>query len=139
MRSRHLRGEHGLTIIEIMVVLVIIGVVMAFLAGRLTGAGDKAKARLTKTKLLEVKSHIETFELQYNKLPSQLSDLYRCSDEVTGSGCVPIVNGEEDLLDAWDNPLQYSLSGREYTLRSLGADGADGGSGVDADFVEKGP
>lgn len=137
--KRGLISERGLTIIEIMVVIIIIGVVMATLGRRVFGAGDKAKANLTKTQLQGLKSYIETYQLQYNKLPASLNDLVNCSSETTGANCVPLISDEEDLQDAWGTPFAYSQSGREYTITSLGANRAQGGSGVDADFDLKGP
>jgi general secretion pathway protein G len=37
-------------------------------------------------------------------------------------------------LDPWNNELLYASDGRSYVLRSLGADGEEGGEGVDADI-----
>jgi len=44
---------------------------------------------------------------------------------------------ERAAIDAWGHPMIYERSGdgRSFTLTSLGADGAEGGSGVDADLV----
>ena len=109
------------------------------LADRIFGAGDKAKVSITKLKLEEIKSHIEQYRLQYNKLPRALEDLARCNED-TGQGCVPITN-QDGLIDAWGNPLQYALdgNGRNYKVSSLGADARDGGDGVDYDISVLGP
>ena len=137
--TRSYLSEQGLTIIEILVVLIILGLVMGLLADRIFGAGDKAKVSITKLKLEEIKSQIEQYRLQYNALPRALEDLARCN-EVTGQGCVPIAN-EEGLKDAWGNPLFYRLEGggRAYKIASLGADAREGGEGVDYDVFVLGP
>ena len=37
-------------------------------------------------------------------------------------------------VDPWDGPYLYATDGRSYVLRSLGADGKEGGDGYDADI-----
>ena len=58
----------------------------------------------------------------------------------TGDDCVPITK-EDALKDAWGNPFTYSLenNGRSYRIKSFGADGKDGGTGVDFDVFGTGP
>lgn len=131
--------ERGMTLVEIIVVLIILGIVMAFVGGKVFGAGDKAKADLTKIKMKDVKMSIEQFRLRYNGLPASLDDLMRCSER-TGPDCVPIT-GEDNLLDSWNNKFTYSLEngGRSYRIKSFGADGVDGGEGVNYDVSETGP
>ena len=131
------RGEQGLTLVEIMVVLIIIGVMMATFGKRIFGAGDKMKAQITESSMTNIKGYIEQFQLRYNKLPSSLDDLTRCN-EITGPGCVPMAKAEE-MQDAWGQDLRYSVNGRQYKIWSLGADGQEGGDGVDFDKFVEGP
>lgn len=136
MKNSSLRG---LTLVEIMVVLIILSLLITFLASRIIGAGDKAKADINRLKMQEIKSAIEQFQLRYNSLPQSLNDLTTCT-EVTGPGCVPVANAEA-LKDAWGNDFSYNLenSGRSYKITTLGADGRQGGSGVDYDTFLTGP
>lgn len=131
--------ERGLTLIEIMVVLIILGIVMTWLGSRLFQAGDTAKRRLTELKIKEIGSQIGQFQLQYNTLPSGLEDLTKCTER-TGSNCIPITK-DENLTDAWGNRFLYSLEdgGRRYKITSYGADGKAGGEGVDGDPFGTGP
>jgi len=136
---RRFRAESALTLIEIMVVLIIIGIVMTFLGQKILGAGDKAKANLTKIRLQEIQQAIEQYRLEYNALPKSLFDLTSCNDQ-TGPGCIPPMT-EEQMVDAWDNELDFKLGngGRTYTILSYGADGKPGGIEVDFDVNLKGP
>jgi general secretion pathway protein G len=57
-------------------------------------------------------------------------------------GMLPLA--ERDVIesvprDPWGNPYEYILSEDAVVLRSLGADGAPGGSGSDADIVVRIP
>ena len=134
----HLHSEAGLTFLEIMIVLIIVGVIMATFGSRLLGAGDKAKADLTRISMTQLKQDIEQFQLRYNSLPSSLDDLVKCN-QLTGNACTPITK-EASLMDAWGTKFQYRAgSGRSYSIKSLGADGRDGGEGVNADLTLEGP
>ncbi|RME59412.1 MAG: prepilin-type N-terminal cleavage/methylation domain-containing protein [Candidatus Dadabacteria bacterium] len=140
-RIPSIRDESGLTLIEIMIVLVILAVLMTFLGSKLFGAGDKAKANITNLKIKELGAQIELFRQNYNRLPQSLEDLTKCT-QVTGPNCVPILEEDSDLLkDGWGNPFIYTLenSGRTYKIQSLGADGKPGGTGVNSDFTGTGP
>jgi general secretion pathway protein G len=137
-RAERPRSELGLTLIEIIVVLVILSILIAFLTGGLFSQADNAKIKITQMKMNELKQYINTFQLQYNALPNDLNALVSCNDQ-TGNACAPIAD-KEKLKDAWDTPFQYSVSGgRSFTIKSLGADKAEGGTGVDGDITLNGP
>ena len=133
------RLQRGFTLVEIMVVLIIIAILMTVFGGKIFGAGDRAKASLTRIKMTEIGSYLEQYRLQYNKLPSSLNSLVNCTEE-TGQSCTPIANADS-LNDGWGRPFVYSAEGdgRQFKLRSLGADAKDGGEGVDSDLVGTGP
>ena len=135
--TRTASSEAGLTLVEIMVVLIIIGVMWVAFGKRIFGAGDRMKAQVTESSLTNVKGYVEQFQLRYNKLPSSLDDLTRCT-EATGPGCIPLASADT-LVDAWGQPLRYSSSGRQYKIWSLGADMTEGGDGVNFDKAIEGP
>ena len=122
-RVRH-SAQRGLTLVEIIVVLMMIGIIGAFVGGKVFKAGDKAKAELTRAKLNSLKEPIYMFQMRSNSLPSDLR-----SAEA------------EDTKDAWGREVQYRITdgGRSYEIKSLGGDGRDGGTGADADIVVTGP
>ena len=137
MTHQRFSGQSGLTLVEIVVVLIILGVVFSVIAPNVLSQGDKAKARITAVQLQKIKSNIEQFQLQYNTLPNSLKDLTSCTEK-TGKSCIPLAD-EEELNDAWGNRFEYEGQGNRYKIFSLGADGRRGGSGVDGDIAEEGP
>ena len=136
----NLRNQKGLTLVEIIVVLLILSVLVGMLTKGLFSQGERAKAELNNLQMQRVQSYINQYQLRYNRLPSSLASIYSC-DENTGPGCIPIVDKEQDLYDAWGTPMRYRLEGdgRSYTLTSLGSDRREGGSGVETDMTITGP
>jgi general secretion pathway protein G len=137
MVQRKLASESGLTLVEIVVVLIILGVIFTIVAPKVLSQGDKAKARATLLQLQKMRSHIEQFQLQYNSMPNSLEDLTGCTDK-TGSSCIPLAD-EDEMNDAWGNRFRYEGQGNRYMVKSLGSDGREGGSGVEGDLVLEGP
>lgn len=120
------RDEKGLTLVEIIIVLIILALVMSFLTKNLFKASSQAKAELSSQMLARLKEPLLMYQLKNNTLPGDL-----------GAAGV----SDDDLMDAFGTRIQYRLldGGRSYELKSLGADGKDGGSGPDQDIVLKGP
>ncbi|NMC61973.1 MAG: hypothetical protein GYA55_02265, partial [SAR324 cluster bacterium] len=113
---------------------------MTMLGQGLFGKAEKAKVDLTMMRIKQVQGLINQYQLRYNQLPSSMSSLMGC-DENTGSNCIPIVDSEEELRDAWGTMLIYRNEGggRSYSLTSLGSDRKVGGSGVERDITVTGP
>lgn len=128
----------GMTLVELLVVIVILGLMMGVLARGLFQQGDAAKAKLNQAAALKLQQKIEQYRLEYNVYPSQLEDLLHPSDQVKGGGevFVPLAT-EDELKDVWNFPFVYRSenNGRSYTLKSLGSDGIEGGEGANADFT----
>ena len=124
LERKTLHNERGLTLIEIIVALILLGVISSMVIGRVFKAGDKAKAQATVVKMEQLKGSIGLFQMKTNTLPKDLKEA-----------------DVDDAADTWGREIQYrALDGsRTYELRSLGADGREGGSGADADIKVTGP
>ncbi|HMO02768.1 MAG TPA: type II secretion system protein GspG [Oligoflexia bacterium] len=128
----------GLTLIEIIVVLVILSILIAFLTSSLFSTAEGAKAKLTQIKMEKLKGAINNYRFMNNALPPNLEALVTCPPNATGP-CVQSAQ-IDDLKDAWGTPMIYTIEGgRNFRIKSLGADGREGGSGTDADFSITGP
>ncbi|MEY4667505.1 MAG: type secretion system protein GspG [Pseudomonadota bacterium] len=118
------QNQRGLTLIEIIIVLVIIGIAMGFLFKNVFTMGDEARVELTKTKMNNAKGPLYLYQMRNNALPTDIRALENA-----------------DTTDAWGRQITYRVldGGRGYEMRSMGADGKDGGSGAAADIVVTGP
>ena len=138
LRKRTL-SQKGLTLVEIIVVLVILSLIMGYLTRGLFSQGEKAKAQMNTLAAKKLQNAINQYQLMYNTLPPDINSLVSCNS-TSGSACVPVAD-EADLKDAWDTPFQYSLrdGGRGYSIKSLGSDRREGGTGVEGDMIINGP
>jgi|694.fasta_scaffold69646_2 general secretion pathway protein G len=119
------RFERGLTLIEIIIVVAIIGIVLSFLLKGVFSGAQEAKAKLTKAMLEQLKGDLTVYQVSNNQFPGSLQD----------------IKGNEAVNDGFGNPIQYKVSdgGRSFELLSLGADGKPGGTGSNQDITLKGP
>lgn len=131
-------AERGMTLVEVIAVIILIGLIMTVVAKGILGKSDAAKAELNVVKMQEVKQALETYRLKYNVYPDQMLDMVRPSDKVTKGGSLftPLLE-EDQINDIWGFPLLYKAenNGRSYTITSLGADGAQGGTGSKQDIT----
>lgn len=131
-------NERGMTLIEILAVVVIIGLIFGVLATGIIGKSDAAKAKLNVVKMEKVKQALAQYKLQYNTYPSSLTGLVKAETDFSKSGQLftPLAE-ESELKDVWDAPFMYKTENdkRSYELTSLGSDGIAGGEGAKTDVT----
>jgi general secretion pathway protein G len=130
-------SERGLTLLEIMVVLLLLGFLFTVLVKGIFPTGEKAKARLNIIQMNKLQSAIQEYQLMNNTLPPSLDALVNCPAD-RSQACIPVA-GADLLKDVWGTPFGYQASGNSYTIKSLGADRRDGGEGLNADMIITGP
>ena len=136
----NLRAEsHGFTLLEILVVITIIGIILAFAANQIFGRADQAQSKIAKSKIVALSGVLDLYKLDTGKYPSTQEGLKALLQAPSG---VPNWNGpylqnEGELKDPWRNDLIYRSPGSEnrpYEIVSLGGDGKEGGEGANKDL-----
>ena len=132
------KSERGFTLIEILVVVMILGLLIALAAPRVIGRGDEAKVTAARADMKTVEQALQLYRLDANFYPNTEQGLAALVQRPT-IGRIPKKWREGGYLervpdDPWGTALLYASDGKEYVLRSLGADGEEGGEGVDADI-----
>jgi general secretion pathway protein G len=137
MRDRIRKSEDGFTLIELMVVILIIGLLATIVVQNLRSATDKAKRVKAQADIAQIKSGLDRYYLDNGSYPTSdqgLSGLV----SAPSTGNVPKDWGgpylEKIPPDPWGNVYFYQSDGNSYTLKSFGADGAEGGEGKNADI-----
>lgn len=131
-RSSHHRA--AFTLIEIMVVVIVIGVIAALIVPNLFDRAGKAKSSVAKQQIGAMETAINLFQQDYGRFPESLQELVNPPADVEGAS--PPTIKPKDLIDPWGNPYVYRYPGDRWPFEiiSLGADGADGGEGENADL-----
>lgn len=130
------RPSSGFTLIEVIVVIVLIGGILAVVGGKIITNKKRAEANLARTSLQSLAAQVDQYQADVGAYPESLEQLVSSPSGVTG-WLGPYAK-KADLSDPWHNVIQYRRPGDEdapYTLSSLGADGKPGGEGVDKDIT----
>jgi general secretion pathway protein G len=125
-------AQAGFTLIEIILVVVLIGAIVAFAASRILGGGERAKVNIARAQVQTIADKVAQFQMDTGNLPGSLQELVQ-SDAQGWLG--PYVKAGE-LKDPWNHPYEYASpgDGKPFDLMSYGADGKPGGKSVDADI-----
>jgi general secretion pathway protein G len=133
-RPSHWRHNAGFTLIELMVVIVILGMLMAIVVPRFMGAADKAAVTAAKTQIGAFRTALQMYRLEFGRYPGTSEGLDALIRNDKGKKFL-----EEDNVprDPWGNPYQYTspgAAGHDFEIVSFGADGVPGGDGYNADI-----
>ena len=136
------RRDAGVTLLEMIVVLVIIGIVAAMVVPSVIGRPDEARVTVAQSDIRSIASALELYRLDNRAYPTTTQGL----DALVAKPLSPpeppnwVAGGYLSALpsDPWGNAYLYRAPGDSgaYDLISLGADGQPGGTGVDADIAE---
>jgi general secretion pathway protein G len=129
----------GMTLIEILVVLVLIGIVLGVVGGNFIGRGEKAKADAARIEIGQIGQALDLFKLEIGRYPTSQEGLQAL---ITAPPGVNNWNGPywkklQLPKDPWTNEYRYAAPGQHgaYDIVSLGADGKEGGDGPDKDIT----
>ncbi len=133
--------SRGFTLLEMLVVLVIIGLLASLVGPKLFTKVDSSKVQTTEAQIKMLKGALETMRLDLSVFPTTeqgLRLLVAAPDDPKLQAKWKGPYLEEDLpADPWGAPYQYRTpgpNGRPYYLYSWGADGKEGGEGINADI-----
>ena len=138
-KLRHPRRT-GFTLIEVLVVIVILGILAAVVVPRIMDQPDQARVTKARQDVQSMVTALNIYRLDNFNYPSTDQGLDALLKKPSGLPATPNwkSGGYIDRLptDPWGTPYQYlnpSLNG-ELDVYSLGADGAAGGEGINADI-----
>jgi general secretion pathway protein G len=126
--------QRGFSLIEIILVVVLIGGIVAFAATRILGGGDRARVNLAKAQVQTLAEKVQQFEMDTGSLPNSLEELV--SQPGNAGGWLGPYAKPAELNDPWNTPFEYRIPGdaQSFDIISLGADRKPGGDSVNADI-----
>lgn len=138
---RYRKQQRGFSLIEIMVVIVIMGLLLSYVAPKVFQNVEKAQLQKVQADFSSIKTALANYRLDNFVYPTSDQGLEAL---VTKPQIAPEPRGwrSEGYLDKvpsdpWQREYLYlspGENGKPYEIYTLGADGVRGGSGQDADI-----
>ena len=120
-------SKKAFTLVELMLVVIIIGVLVAMVAPRLAGRSEQAKIAAARADIeANMASAMDLYEIDNGTFPDKLEDLMvKPSNAPKWKG--PYL--KKKPVDPWGNPYIYKYPGAhgDYDLMSCGKSGTEGG------------
>jgi len=133
------RRAAGMTLIEILVVLVLIGIVLGIVGGNFIGRGEKAKADAAKIEIGQIGQALDLYKLEVGRYPTTQEGLQALVQAPSGASNWNGPYWKKSTLpkDPWGNEYKYTSPAQSgpYDILSLGADGKEGGEGANKDIA----
>lgn len=135
-----MKKQRGFTLIEIMVVVVILGVLAAFIVPQILSRPDEAKMIKAQQDVVRIESALDMYRLDNGMYPSQAQGLEALVTQPSTPPTPRNYNSTGYLRrlpkDPWGNDYEYRNPGVHgiIDIYSLGADGREGGEGLNMDI-----
>ena len=136
MKKTSTRTARGFTLLELVIVLVILGTIMAFVGPKIFQGMGKANSATAKIMIQDIAGKLEIFRLEVGRYPTAQEGLQALAKQPPGvdKWAGPYLK-DTDLKDPWGNEFRYNQpgNGKPYDVISLGADNQPGGEGENRD------
>ncbi|WP_353234895.1 type II secretion system major pseudopilin GspG [Diaphorobacter ruginosibacter] len=135
--TRKKKAQAGFTLIELLVVLAILTMLAGLVGPRVLNQLGGAKSKSTAVQIADIDKALEIYKLDVGRYPTNdegLGALMKRPGNANG-WAGPYLKGDDVPTDAWGNAFRYANPGPNggIEILSLGADGAPGGEGENAD------
>ncbi|MCA9184350.1 MAG: type II secretion system major pseudopilin GspG [Pirellulaceae bacterium] len=142
MKNKSLQRRKGLTLLELMIVLIILVMLFAIAAPRLLGSQRKADIKATKVQIGNLESALKMYTTDMKTFPSTEDGLEalikRPSDEAKADKWDGAYLDEEVIpADPWGNAFTYEYPPTHGTrdFPNISSNGPDGEANTDDDIV----
>ncbi|MGQ9779272.1 MAG: type II secretion system major pseudopilin GspG [Bacillota bacterium] len=137
------RNESGFTLLEITAILVLLGLLATFVVPYYLRTVEKGRANLARSQIKILRGVLTEYKLENGAYPTTEQGLAALYQKPTVPPIPEHWDGpylEDPIVnDPWGRPYQYRCPGEHnpegYDLWSFGADGVEGGTGVNADIT----
>ncbi|MEW6727942.1 MAG: type II secretion system major pseudopilin GspG [Pseudomonadota bacterium] len=132
------KPSQGFTLVELLVVLAILGLLAGLVGPKVLNQLGGAKSKTAHVQIKDFEQALEVYKLDVGRFPTQQEGLKALVERPTNAPGWngPYLKKNELPKDPWGNDYQYVRPGKhgDFDIISLGADGAPGGEGENADI-----
>ncbi len=133
--------RYGFTMVELMAMLIIIGLLATLVVTKVASKIDQARVTTTKANLKALHVAVNQFKMDTTRFPTEEEGLKALVEQPTDAEKWEpggYLETTQVPKDGWGRDFIYQLypeSGKPFVIKSLGADGQEGGEGYDADLL----
>ncbi|MDX2115436.1 MAG: type II secretion system major pseudopilin GspG [Planctomycetota bacterium] len=127
----------GFTLVEVLFVVIIIGLIAAIAVPRLGKAFGKGQVKTTVAQMARLSAAVEEFKADVMRYPTEQEGLKALVEKPQGVDAWkgPYLDRRVVPKDGWNHDFHYRLDDTfGFLIKSLGADGKEGGEGDNADL-----
>ncbi|MGO4339883.1 type II secretion system major pseudopilin GspG [Labrys sp. KB_33_2] len=139
--ARFRPADAGLTLVELLVVLVILGLIATIGGIQVVNYLQRARTDTARLQLEDIQSAMDLFRIDVGRAPSQAEGLSALFDAPVNlpSWRGPYLRKRSTLTDPWGRPWVFreSVDSKPAEILSLGADGKPGGDNDDRDISSR--
>ncbi len=122
-KAKALRNSRGMTLMEIMIVVGIIGFLAATLYPTVVNRMNAAKVKQTKISIGQIVQALNNYNIDCNKYPSTLDFLTKADPECSNWGPDPYM--KKLPKDEWNREFTYEVNGTNFKITSPGYKGKE--------------
>ena len=132
--------QSGMTLVELLVVLLILPLIAAFAVPQTIRYLGGARRDAAAVQIERLASILDLYALEVGRYPTTAEGLTALVEAPRGASerwNGPYLRKADSLIDPWGRMYEYRAPGEHgsFDLYSLGADGAEGGEGESADVT----
>ena len=119
--------QAGMTLMEIIIVVALLGTLGVYLITNLTQTADTARIDQAKLGMNNIRQALQLYRVHLKKFPTTdqgLIALLESPGDKRWRG--PYVDDTNKLVDPWDVDFEYESNGHDYRIISAGSDGEIG-------------
>ena len=132
------RRHQGFTLLELLVVMVIIGLLAAYVGPKYFAQIGKSEVKTTKAQIVGLEKALQQYRLDVGRYPTTEQGLAALMTKPANVNKWAGPYLEKNLpTDPWGRPYVFVSPGEhgDFDISSTGRDGRPGGDGLDADIT----
>lgn len=136
-------SQKGMSLVEILISLTLMGIAGTFVAGKVYERLEQGQIQSAKIQMKSLADRVKEFRRDCAYYPTADQGLEALIEKPTGGreckkyAAGGYIDGGKIPKDPWDFDFIYESDGKAFDIKTLGADGAEGGEGADADISLK--
>lgn len=131
-RIPKLSSNKGFTLFEILIVVGIVVGLVALVVPQVVDRLNRSRVSTTKIGINNLISTLNIYSTECGKFPTNLQEMISTNESCPS--WVPDPSMKKLPKDAWGRDFLFSSDGSTFTIRSLGQDGKEGGTGFAKDI-----